>query len=285
MEIVGLKTLKEKMRVAAQSDISILIEGETGTGKEMMARFIHASSPRSAAPFVAVNCAALPESLIESELFGHVRGAYTGAIAERPGKFAAANNGTLLLDEIGEMDLHLQAKLLRVLQNGEYYPVGSDVLRRTTARVVATTNKNIKQLLQEGTFRNDLYYRLAVITFYIPPLRLHLKSLPALLHAYGVENVSPSDMERLRGYSWPGNVRELVNSIQYRNILGDWPPLLQEATTGGLKQDLLFKALSATTNRSEVAAMLGISRRTAYNLIRRHAPHLIKPKVKDGTAD
>ena len=209
-------------RQAAASDADILIEAESGTGKEMLARMVHAASPRSEHPFVAVNCAALPESLLESELFGHVRGAFTGAITAQPGKFEVANGGTLLLDEVGEMPLSLQPKLLRVLQEREFYRLGDARPVNVDVRVIATTNRKLTTMVSEGTFRADLYYRLNVIPLSLPPLRERREDIRQLAQHFAQMFSAPESSQdlpetllaQLEQHSWPGNIRELANLIR-----------------------------------------------------------------------
>ena len=218
-----MSRLMDLARSVAASPSTVLLQGESGTGKELLARFIHQSSPRANAPFVAINCASLPESLLESELFGHEKGAFTGAVAKKIGKFEMADGGTILLDEISEMDMALQAKLLRVLQEGEIDRVGGKEPQKIDVRVVATTNRNLKQWVDSGNFRADLYYRLNVIPFYIPALRERLDDVPLLadyfrkkyaaLNNKKVDGLSASAVESLGAYSWPGNIRELENTL------------------------------------------------------------------------
>jgi len=212
------------MESAAGSPIAVLIEGETGTGKELVARGIHRASPRADGPFVAVNCAALPEALLESELFGHRRGAFTGASQDHRGLFEAAGGGTILLDEIGEMPLPMQAKLLRVLQENEIIPVGDTRPRRIDVRVVSATNRDLSDAVQKQTFRQDLYYRLAAFPIRVPPLRDRRDDVPLLAHHFlraaaerqsrRLEGIDPAAMEALVQFAWPGNVRELQNEME-----------------------------------------------------------------------
>jgi transcriptional regulator with GAF, ATPase, and Fis domain len=202
----------------------VLIQGETGTGKELFARAIHAGSRRREEPMVTVNCAAIPASLIESEFFGHEKGAFTGATAKREGRFALADGGTIFLDEIGELPLDLQAKLLRVLQEGTFEPVGSGRTQKVDVRVVAATNRDLRRESTDGKFREDLFYRLNVFPIQLPPLRDRLEDIPVLAEAFArrfaqrlgkkIEPLTPACAERLRAYAWPGNVRELENVIE-----------------------------------------------------------------------
>jgi len=224
-------------RQVAKSKATVLISGESGTGKEMFARFLHAHSDRAAKPFVALNCAALPEHLLESELFGHERGAFTGAIARKLGKFELASGGTILLDEISEMDLGLQAKLLRVLQEGEFDRVGGTETVKVDVRVLATTNRRLEQYVEEGKFRQDLYYRLNVIPLKLPALRERGNDILSLASffvekfrkAYGLGNLAFSVEARdwLLSYDWPGNVRELQNLMERAVLLAGPGPIMK----------------------------------------------------------
>ena len=213
-----------RARAAAGTDADVLIEAESGTGKELLARFVHDASSRRAKPFVAVNCAALPESLLESELFGHSRGAFTGATSARQGKFEAADSGTLLLDEIGEMPLNLQPKLLRALQEREFERLGETRSVRTDLRVIAITNVFLGSMVEQGRFRSDLFYRLNVIPLSLPPLRERVEDIPLLAahfaHIFSTKcnrqqvHLEPQFLDRLQAHIWPGNIRELGNFIQ-----------------------------------------------------------------------
>jgi transcriptional regulator with GAF, ATPase, and Fis domain len=206
------------------SESTVLITGESGTGKEVVARIIHAHSPRKAGPFVGVNAAALPGELLESELFGHVRGAFTGAVRDRVGRFEAANHGTLFLDEVGDVPMHLQVKLLRVLQEHTYERVGDSESRPTTARIIAATNKNLRRAVAEGLFREDLYYRLRVFPIEVPPLRARREDVElvarlllsrACARTGRALRLSPEAVRVLLSYPWPGNVRELENALEF----------------------------------------------------------------------
>jgi len=218
-----LQVLRNVQQVA-ETDAMVLISGETGTGKELVARAIHAASRRREKPFVKVNCAAIPSTLIESEFFGHEKGAFTGATSKREGRFALADSGTLFLDEVGEIPFDLQAKLLRVLQEGEFEPVGSSHTRKVDVRVLAATNRNLQQALKAGSFREDLYYRLNVFPIHVPPLRHRGNDVVLLASAFMVkfakkmgrvlQPISPDSIRRLQSYNWPGNVRELENVIE-----------------------------------------------------------------------
>lgn len=205
-------------------DTTVLVRGENGTGKELVARAIHFNSPRKSGAFVAINCGAIPESLMESELFGHEKGAFTGAVERKIGKFQMANNGTLFLDEIGELRPDMQVKLLRVLQERKFTPVGGTREVKTTTRIIAATNRNLEKMMEEGTFREDLFYRLNVMPIFMPPLRERVGDIEALVqnfikkfakqHGRVIQGVSPEALEMLKSYRWPGNIRELENVIE-----------------------------------------------------------------------
>lgn len=283
---------------AAQCDATVLIQAESGTGKELVARFIHSSSQRRDRRFVALNCAAVPDELLESELFGHERGSFTGALAQKTGKFEVAHQGTLLLDEIGEMDLRLQAKLLRVLQEGEIDRVGGTRPIAIDVRVIATTNRSLKELVAAGSFREDLYYRLNVIPLTIPPLRQRRADIALLVQHFcrkystGSEprQFAPETIELLEKYDWPGNVRELEN-ITRRAIALCLSPLVSPGdlflemedtaeSEGGLKAGLSLEEMErrliritlqeTAGNRTQAAEMLGISLRTLRNKLREY---------------
>ena len=223
-----IRRLREEIALAAPTNGRVLILGENGTGKELVARMIHAQSLRKEEPFVEVNCAAIPEELIESELFGHVRGAFTGAVENKRGKFDLADGGTLLLDEIGDMSLRTQAKVLRVLQEQTFEPVGGSLSRQVDVRVIAATNKDLQQSIARGEFREDLYFRLNVIPLNVPPLRGRREDIPALIRhfldrfasEYGRRReIDAEAMEVLKRYDWPGNVRELRNTLERMVIM------------------------------------------------------------------
>jgi transcriptional regulator with PAS, ATPase and Fis domain len=304
-EFVGrsavFQALIAKARRVALTDADVLIEAESGTGKELLARLIHRASSRAAKPFVAVNCSAFPENLLESELFGHVRGAFTGAIAAKPGKFQVAEGGTLLLDEIGEMPLSLQPKLLRVLQEREIDRLGDTRPLPVNVRVIATTNRSLPALVEAGTFRADLYYRLNVIPLSIPPLHQRRDDVVELaqhfLRKYEPKTqrrqfqIAPQLAEALRAYDWPGNIRELENFIRralalaHHTTLGvdlfssvtqpsaPSPAALPKpgVTLQDLERSLLEATLLATNgNRTRTAQMMGVSLRTVRNKIREY---------------
>ena len=238
-EIIGqsplLKRILHQIETVAPTDTSVLILGETGTGKELVARAIHDRSSRRERPMIKVNCGAIPRDLFESEFFGHVKGAFTGAIRDRIGRFQLADAGTLFLDEIGEIPLELQSKLLRVLQEGQFERVGEDVTRQVNVRLIAATNRNLKREMEAGRFREDLYYRLSVFPIEIPPLRQRTADIPLLaahfLRCIRLPNsgrafrLTPEQIERLKQYDWPGNIRELQNVIERAAIISRRGPL------------------------------------------------------------
>jgi DNA-binding NtrC family response regulator len=294
----------QRARAAASTDADVLIEAESGTGKELLAKFIHQSSDRSRKPFVAVNCAAVPEHLLESELFGHAKGAFTGASAAKAGKFELADGGTLLLDEIGEMPLNLQPKLLRILQEREFERLGETRSIHVNIRVIATTNASLGSMVEQGRFRSDLYYRLNVIPLSIPGLRERLEDIPALAMHFAerfavetesaVAELDPSFIDKLQAYNWPGNVRELANfmrrvlSLNQGSVIDaecfqkEFHPLGNLMTASRAmpapgtpisvieKMHLENTLALAHGNRTHAAVMLGISLRTMRNKIREY---------------
>ena len=233
LDLIGcsekFQAVLDEVRVVAQANCSVLLHGETGTGKEVIAHAIHDSSLRQRGPFVALNCAAIPGPLLESELFGHEKGAFTGAIAQTIGRFQAAHGGTLFLDEIGDLPLELQPKLLRVLQEQQYERLGSTRTIRTDVRVIAATNQDLSRMVEEKTFRADLYYRLSVFPINLPPLRERKDDIPLLVNYFmrrfsrqmgkSIDEVPDSVMEILQSYHWPGNIRELQNFIERSAIV------------------------------------------------------------------
>ncbi len=228
-ECAPMQIFMDMVKKVIPCNAPVLICGETGVGKEHLAKVIHAEGPRSTGPFTAVNCAALPEALLESELFGHEEGAFTGAVRSRRGAFELAHGGTIFLDEIGDLPLHLQAKLLRVLQEYEVRPVGSEKATWVDIRVIAATNRNLEEEIEKGLFRRDLYYRLGVITLTVPPLRTRREDIPRMVNEYlerfcfkmnrECNRISNEALEKLMQYEWPGNVRELINVIERAIIL------------------------------------------------------------------
>jgi Nif-specific regulatory protein len=290
----------ECMDLVAPTNSTVLIRGDSGTGKEMVAQSIHNASLRASKPFIAVNCAALPDALLESELFGHEKGAFTGAIARKEGRFELAHSGTLFLDEIGDMPTGLQAKVLRVLQDGEFYRVGGTHPIRCDVRIIAATNQDLDEKMKAGTFREDLYYRLNVITIFLPPLRDRVEDIPLLIEHFltksAAENkrkksgFTPQALQILMNYPWPGNIRELENAIERAVVLGktdmvevgDLPPSLREKkqalvdyTTSLEDAQRQFKKkhiknilFQTEGNRSKAAKILQIQRTYLSRLIK-----------------
>ena len=288
--IVGSSPAMQKVfrmiRQAAPTDATVLIQGPSGTGKELVARAIHNLSRRSKGPFVAVEFAAISSNLLESEMFGHEKGAFTGAVSRRIGRFEAANHGTIFLDEISEMPLELQVKLLRVLQEREFQRVGSNETVKADIRIVAATNRDLAAYVREGKFREDLYYRLNVIDLHLPALKERSGDVPLLVNRYlkefGGRSVSPDAMRILESYAWPGNVRELRNAVEKMCVLSqagdigvdDIPDEMKRdtakmlSTSGTLEETEKAKILAVLEevggNRTKAAERLGISRRTIY---------------------
>lgn len=280
-------------------DTPVLITGESGTGKEMLARFIHENSSRSAKPFIAVNMSAIPDNLLENELFGHVRGAYTDASDDYGGKIAAAEGGTLMLDEIGDMPLMLQTKLLRFLQFKTYEPIGSNEMKTADVRIIAATNKNLFNLLNDGLLREDLYYRLNVVQMKLPALRDRRSDIPVLAGAFigrcaahydkVITGISEEAMQRMCAFDWPGNVRQLENAIERAVVLAEQPEIqlsdfeqifdgasaeteiimpLKDAIDG-FKKEYITKALQANGwNQGRTAKALDIERTYLNRLIK-----------------
>jgi formate hydrogenlyase transcriptional activator len=285
----------DQIQTVAPTDSTVLIEGETGTGKELIADAIHTHSKRRARPFVKLNCAAIPLGLLESELFGHEKGAFTGAVAQKIGRFEAADGGTLFLDEIGDIPLELQAKLLRVLQEQEFERLGSTYTHRVNVRVVAATNQDLAGLVAEKKFRMDLYYRVNVFPIALPPLRNRLEDIPMLVahfvHRYAermakqIEKITSDAMEVLARYPWPGNIRELQNFIERAVILtkGDvlqLPSLpsnpavpTEPVTLAEAERDHILNALRESHwvvgGASGAAARLGVKRTTLISKMRK----------------
>lgn len=273
----------------ARSRTSVLIQGESGTGKELVARSIHSHSDRASKPYLAINCAAVPEALLESELFGYARGAHSTATTDKPGLFELASGGTLLLDEVGDMSLTLQAKLLRVLEDSETRRLGDTRTVRTDVRLIASTNKDLAKLIREEKFRSDLFYRLNVVSITLPPLRERKEDIPGLVEHFlrkysaaahkTIADASPEVMGAFQGYSWPGNVRELENVIERavilnsksRIMLEDLPPAVKAPQPGGnlsleeMERRHIVQVLQETRGNVKAAAgVLGIDRKTLY---------------------
>lgn len=235
-----MNRIKEVIGQVVNTDVTVLIQGETGVGKEVVARVLHLNSPRRDRPFIKVNCAALPEQLLESELFGYEKGAFTGAYRKKPGKFELAHKGTIFLDEIGDMSPSLQAKLLRVLQDGEFFRLGGKNDIKVDVRVLAATNKDLKKAVGDGRFRRDLYYRLNVVDIPIPPLRERKQEIPIFVnHFLGIygkkygNNIRPPSQRLMKvfmAHQWPGNIRELENMIKRLMVLGDEAAIIRELT-------------------------------------------------------
>jgi DNA-binding NtrC family response regulator len=291
-EILGdsaaIKKVRELIARVAPTQATVLIQGESGTGKELIANAIHKLSPRNAAPFIKVNCAAISETLIESEFFGHEKGAFTGATARREGRFELADGGTILLDEISEISQGLQAKLLRVLQENEFERVGGNTTIRVDVRVIATTNRNLVKSVERGDFREDLYYRLNVFPIHNPPLRERMEDIPVLArnfveqvgrkHGVSVQGLSAAAMECLMRHDWPGNVRELQNMIERAVILTGNGKLIEPSTLGlsqigqqGVRQDEHNSAPASPIILSdEIATMENVEMACILNALRVH---------------
>jgi two-component system response regulator HydG len=313
MEFEGIVTANDNMmrilrRVqrVADSKLTVLILGESGTGKELVARALHRHSPRRGKPYRAVNCAGLNENLLESELFGHVKGAFTGAIADRKGLFEVVDGGTLFLDEVGDMPMSMQAKLLRTLENGEIMPVGANEIRHVDVRVVAATRRDVRTMVEQGDFRDDLFYRLNQVMVRLPPLRERREDIPLLVerflalaaeaHGKKLESIAPEAVRKLAGHQWPGNARELRSVVESmvveadgpRLTLDDLPEHIRGSTdivhvglpnmpnTAGLTMVQLESLHIANTlkftggNRDKTAKMLGIGARTLYRKLREY---------------
>jgi transcriptional regulator with GAF, ATPase, and Fis domain len=302
-----IEDLRQEIDRVARTDAKVLITGESGAGKEIVARQVYALSTRSSRPFVAVNCAGLPETLLESELFGHVRGAFTNAISSREGRFALANGGTIFLDEIGDMSPNLQVKLLRVLQERTFEPVGSAKTETVNVRVIAATNQDLETAIRDGRFREDLFYRLNVIPIEVPPLRQRREDIPLLVMHFlevlnqergtKIESISDTALDFLCRYDWPGNVRELENLMERITVLrgggdldeSDLPESVRRAPSfasdvengnGGesdfraavdrFQSDLIRDALARSGgNKKEAAEFLGLNRTTLIEKIKK----------------
>ncbi len=299
-ESVAMRALRKQIAVVAPTDGRVLISGESGAGKELVARAVHAQSRRAGAPFIEVNSAAIPEELIESELFGHVKGAFTGATAAKKGKFELADGATLFLDEVSDMSANVQAKVLRVLEEQRFEPVGSNTPVSVDVRIIAATNKRLDEEIEKGTFRSDLYFRLNVIPFEVPPLRERMEDVPLLVEhfnqrfaaAYGKKpkRFDQSAIEAMQSYSWPGNVRELRNTIErivimhtnHKVSLTNLPsfgdaeppassyrfPSFKEASDAYHREFIQRKLDEADGNVSRAAELMGIDRSHLYRRMR-----------------
>jgi DNA-binding NtrC family response regulator len=294
-----MKGVMRTVERIAPSDVSVLITGESGTGKEVIADLIHTLSPRNKGPFIKINCAALPRELIESELFGSVKGAFTGSQGDREGLFRQAEGGTLLLDELSEMPVDTQSKLLRVLQEKEVRPVGGRTTYKTDCRILASTNRRVEEAIKEGKLREDLYYRISAISVHLPPLRDRREDILPLARAFlkrfasqadrPMTDFSPAAADRMRGYDWPGNVRQLQNEVQRAVLMSEGKAIdvqdlsiidtkvtelddqnltLMEA----MERNKIVEVLRETNgNKLETARRLGIGRQTLYNKIKAYA--------------
>ena len=317
-EIIGTSAALSRVTAKAEritkADCTVLITGETGTGKELLARAVHMGSDRAKKPFVAVNCAAMAKELLDSELFGHVQGAFTTAVRSREGRFQAADGGTIFLDEIGEMPYDLQSKLLRVLQFKEFSCVGESRVRQVDVRIIAATNADLKQMVKDGTFRQDLYYRLNVIELRLPPLRERVEDVQELAQHFvskyanhynrEITGISDSAMNRLLCHSWPGNIRELENAMEHAVLMAldseiavdDLPsidsieeddlvdfmrPLTDDGidlagTLRKIESRYIQQALEQTSgNKNQAATLLGLNRTTLVEKLKRGFPEML----------
>jgi DNA-binding NtrC family response regulator len=286
-----MKKIYTTIKKVAPTDVTVLIQGETGTGKELAAKVLHELSYRREEPFIAVNCAAIPKELIESELFGHEKGAFTGATSSRQGKFQMAHGGTLFLDEVADMSLDTQAKVLRTLEEKEFQPVGGTRTVRVDVRVIAATNRDLKKAVEKGDFREDLYFRLNVVPLELPPLRERKKDIIPLAEHFAagrVKKISAQAQKLLLSYHWPGNVRELKNCIERAVVMGDGESIQREDLPYPLRRggqvipepleslerfeaDHITRVLRSTGwRKSEAAKMLGVSRQTLDNKIKKY---------------
>ncbi|MFP5404423.1 MAG: sigma 54-interacting transcriptional regulator [Gammaproteobacteria bacterium] len=303
-----MDTLLAEAKLAAQSEAALLIQGESGTGKELLARAIHRASPRRGKPFVAINCGAIPAELLESELFGHVKGAFTGATRDHPGLFQSADGGTVFLDEIGDMPLPLQVKLLRVLQEGEVRPVGATETRAVDVRILSATHCDLEEAVANGSFREDLYYRLNVVNLRLPPLRERREDIPLLAQHFlaaltekyrrRIRGFAPDALDMMTAADWPGNIRQLANALEQcvalcttttipaslvARALRDKPAEIQPLAEAraAFERDYLVNLLKLTRGHvSEVARLAGRNRTEVYRLLQRHGltPALFKDR-------
>jgi len=310
----------EAIAQVCESRANVLLTGESGTGKELVARAIHYNSPRKDKPFVALNCAAIPEGLLESELFGHVKGAFTGAVGNREGRFAQADGGTLFLDEIGDMPMPVQAKILRVLQERSFEPVGGSQSRQVDVRIVAATNKNLQAAVSQGQFRDDLYYRLNVYPIALPPLRDRVEDIPQLAQHFlkmlevgmgkRLTGFTTGALKAMCGYGWPGNIRELQNCVERGLIVAkgnqiaetDLPRYLSESPQGAsadgprfpmdldeelarIEQEFILEALNRADGVQVAAAnLLGVNERSLWHRIKKYGIQITRKAIGDGNA-
>jgi len=302
-ESMAMRGLLSLIKKVAPTDSTVLILGESGTGKELVATSIHDNSERRDDPFIKLNCAAIPEELLESELFGHEKGAFTGATKFKPGKFDMANGGTIFLDEIGDMPFNLQAKILRILQEQEFYRVGGSRTIKVDVRIIASTNKNLEKMVQDGTFREDLFYRLNVFTLHLPPLRERKEDVPLLVDSF-LQNapkkveISSVALQMLLAFSWPGNIRELQNTIESASVIAEngyiEPAQLPGKITGAfnnpdqpdfrmpaniplderlreIEKSMILEALRKTGGiQVRATEILGINQRSLWHRIKKH---------------
>ena len=301
-ESLAMRGLLSLIKKVAPTESTVLILGESGTGKELVATSIHDNSERKDKPFIKLNCAAIPEELLESELFGHEKGAFTGAASFKPGKFDMANSGTIFLDEIGDMPFNLQAKILRVLQEQEFYRVGGSRTIKVDVRIIASTNKNLEKMVKEGAFREDLFYRLNVFTLHLPPLRERKEDIPLLVDSF-LQNlpkkieISSVALQMLVAFAWPGNIRELKNTIESASVIAEdgyiEPAQLPGKITGTFSQDspdikipaniplddrlreieksMIIEALRKTGGvQVRATELLGINQRSLWHRIKKH---------------
>jgi two-component system response regulator GlrR len=308
----AMETLLAEAKLAAQNEAALLIQGESGTGKEVLARAIHRASPRRGKPFVAINCGAIPAELLESELFGHVKGAFTGATRDHPGLFQSADGGTVFLDEIGDMPLPLQVKLLRVLQEGEVRAVGATETRAVDVRILSATHCDLDEAVASGSFREDLYYRLNVVNLRLPPLRERREDIPLLAQHFlaaltekyrrRIRGFAPDALDMLTAADWPGNIRQLANALEQcvalcttttipaslvARALRDKPAEIQPLAEAraAFERDYLVNLLKLTRGHvSEVARLAGRNRTEVYRLLQRHGltPALFKDRDDAG---